>query len=76
MARVPLLCQFQQLVELQESTRILVDLSNPVLQMPRLDSAHGELKELLETWRLRTPNDWDKLTVWSNVGHPAWLTFV
>lgn len=68
-ARIPLLQQFQQLVEVQESARIYVDIANgnkhpgnPVV------GAHGnmyaDLKDILETWRLRTPNEWDNMSIW------------
>jgi transformation/transcription domain-associated protein len=26
-----------------------------------------DLKDILETWRLRTPNEWDELTVWTDL---------
>ena len=121
-----LMC-FQRLVELQESTRILMDLSatghNPnhtyaelkvqspcdhdfmspltnqtltirqiqlaassqnvtiprksaCCQQQTTDSAsqgfkevtrHENPQDILETWRLRTPNEWEPLTVWSDV---------
>ena len=25
------------------------------------------MQDILETWRLRTPNEWEQLTVWSDV---------
>ena len=28
---------------------------------------HGNSQDILETWRLRTPNEWEPLTVWSDV---------
>ncbi|KAJ4844568.1 hypothetical protein Tsubulata_023584 [Turnera subulata] len=68
-SRIPLLQQFQQLVEVQESARILVDISNG--NKPPGNSVvgvHGnvyaDLKDILETWRLRTPNKWDNMSVW------------
>lgn len=68
----PLLQQFQQLVELQESARVLLEIANGNKQLTGsaqlgVQSAAGgyvELKDILETWRLRTPNEWDELTVW------------
>ncbi|GAB4848475.1 hypothetical protein Ancab_003180 [Ancistrocladus abbreviatus] len=68
-ARIPLLQQFQQLVEVQESARILVDISNGSKQAGNSAvGGHGgiyaDLKDILETWRLRTPNEWDNMTVW------------
>jgi transformation/transcription domain-associated protein len=69
-ARTPLLQQFQQLVEVQESSRILMDIaSGSKAQTPsnsgaNPQSAFADLKDILETWRLRTPNEWDSMTVW------------
>ena len=61
--QIPLLTCFQQLVELQESTRLLVDLG----AAGRSDHHYSDLKDILETWRLRTPNEWERLSVWSDV---------
>ncbi|KAJ0907922.1 putative non-specific serine/threonine protein kinase [Helianthus annuus] len=68
-ARIPLLQQFQQLVEVQESTRVIVDIANGTkLAANSSVGAHGglyaDLKDILETWRLRTPNEWDNVSVW------------
>ncbi|XVF18022.1 hypothetical protein REPUB_Repub10bG0175600 [Reevesia pubescens] len=68
-ARVPLLQQFQQLVEVQESARILVDIANGnKISGNSVVGVHGnlyaDLKDILETWRLRTPNEWDNMSVW------------
>ncbi|KAL6959953.1 non-specific serine,threonine protein kinase [Sarracenia purpurea var. burkii] len=68
-ARIPLLQQFQQLVEVQESARIILDIANGnKLSGSSVVGVHGglypDLKDILETWRLRTPNEWDNLTVW------------
>ncbi|XP_042493905.1 transformation/transcription domain-associated protein-like isoform X1 [Macadamia integrifolia] len=69
-SRIPLLQQFQQLVEVQESARIIVDIANGNKQLSgnSVASVHAsgymDLKEILETWRLRTPNEWDSLSVW------------
>lgn len=68
-AKIPLLQQFQQLVEFQESSRILVDISNGnKLAGSSVVGVHGnlyaDLKDILETWRLRTPNEWDNMSVW------------
>ncbi|XP_010444949.1 PREDICTED: transformation/transcription domain-associated protein-like [Camelina sativa] len=68
-ARVPLLQQFQQLVEVQESSRIYVDITNGS-KVPGNAAVGGQgnhyadLKDILETWRLRTPNEWDNMTIW------------
>lgn len=68
-SRIPLLQQFQQLVEVQESARILIDISsgnklsgNSVVGVH--NNLYSDLKEILETWRLRTPNKWDNMSVW------------
>ncbi|CAM8985650.1 unnamed protein product [Rhodiola kirilowii] len=68
-SRIPLLQQFQQMVEVQESGRILVDISNgnklsanSVGGVP--NGLYSDLKDILETWRLRTPNEWDNMSVW------------
>ncbi|KAK4416821.1 Transformation/transcription domain-associated protein [Sesamum alatum] len=68
-ARIPLLQQFQQLVEVQESARIIVDLANGnKLSGNSVVGVHGglyaDLKDIFETWRLRTPNEWDNMSVW------------
>ncbi|KNA06133.1 hypothetical protein SOVF_183880 [Spinacia oleracea] len=68
-AKIPILQQFQQLVEVQESARILVDIANgnkhagiPVGGANA--GIYADLKDILETWRSRTPNEWDTMTVW------------
>ncbi|XP_075655312.1 uncharacterized protein LOC142625565 isoform X3 [Castanea sativa] len=72
-ARIPLLQQFQQLVEVQESARILVDLANGNKLSGNSvgGGVHGnlyaDLKDILETWRLRTPNEWDNMSVWCDL---------
>ncbi|CAN0918697.1 Transcription-associated protein 1 [Linum grandiflorum] len=68
-AKIPLLQQFQQLVEVQESARIIVDITNGnKMSASSVVGVHGnlyaDLKDILETWRLRTPNEWDNMSVW------------
>ncbi|KAI9394585.1 hypothetical protein POPTR_005G114300v4 [Populus trichocarpa] len=67
-SRIPLLQQFQQLIEVQESARILVDIANGNKLSSTSVGVHGnlyaDLKDILETWRLRTPNEWDNMSVW------------
>eukprot|EP00963_Diacronema_lutheri_P006687 scaffold587_cov339-Pavlova_lutheri.AAC.11 len=63
-SRTPLLHLFQQLVELHESCRVLVDTAPGNQQQ-----SYAELKDIMETWRLRTPNEWDDLLWWNNLMH-------
>ncbi|XP_049383285.1 uncharacterized protein LOC125847672 isoform X2 [Solanum stenotomum] len=68
-AKISLLQQFQQLVEVQESARIIVDIANGnKLSGNSAVGVHGglyaDLKDILETWRLRIPNEWDSSSVW------------
>jgi transformation/transcription domain-associated protein len=63
--QLPLLAQFQRLVELQDSTRVLLDLGQQHHSPP--DQPFAELKETLETWRLRAPNGWERLGAWADV---------
>ncbi|CAL0331914.1 unnamed protein product [Lupinus luteus] len=68
-SRIPLLQQFQQIVEVQESGRILLDISNGNKLSGNSGvgvqgNLYADLKDILETWRLRTPNEWDNMSVW------------
>ncbi|OIV92684.1 hypothetical protein TanjilG_18035 [Lupinus angustifolius] len=67
-SRIPLLQQFQQIVEVQESARILLDISNGNKlsgnSVVGVQNLYADLKDILETWRLRTPNEWDNMSVW------------
>ena len=62
-ARAPLAAAFQRVVELHESTRALVDLGSA----QRPGHQYAELKDILETWRLRTPDAADPLSAWADV---------
>ena len=64
-SHLPLLSLFQQLVELQESTRVLLELG--MVQQQQQHHSYSELKDILETWRLRTPNFWDSLGQWHDL---------
>ncbi|KAG9129909.1 hypothetical protein Leryth_007000 [Lithospermum erythrorhizon] len=71
-ARIPLLQQFQQLMEVQESTKVVVDIAsgskhsgNSVVGAN--NNLYADLKDILETWRLRTPNEWDNMSVWCDL---------
>ena len=59
-----LLAQFQSLVEAKESARVLLELA---AGQQRGDVHYGDLKDTLETWRLRVPNDWEAMTHWQDV---------
>lgn len=66
-SRVPLLQQFQQLVEIQESARVVCIASSSQPFKRSTLGTHGQFadsKEILEKWRVRTPNEWDDLSVW------------
>ena len=52
---------FQQLVELRESARILLDLHNG---QGKPDWTFQDLRDITEIWRARTPNEWEPLTHW------------
>lgn len=73
-SRTNLLQQFQQLVELQESAKIILEIANGNKQVSGnpsngVQNGYMELKDILETWRLRTPNEWDNLSVWYDLLH-------
>ena len=65
-AHADLLFRFQQLVELQESARVLVEIGHASRSQQH---ACTELKDILETWRLRLPNEWDSVERWSEMVH-------
>jgi len=67
-AHAPVLHLFHVMVELQESTRILVELSNaqrPQHQNP--GHCRTLVQDVMETWRLRTPNRWDPVPWWNEI---------
>jgi transformation/transcription domain-associated protein len=64
-AHVPLLQNFQQLVELHDASVICQSLSQT--NQANLDVKSGELKLLLGTWRDRLPNVWDDITAWQDL---------
>lgn len=66
MPSIPLLASFQQLTELGESSHILQDLSRNQGRGP-VESQYSHLKDILETWRLRTPNEWERVSTWSDI---------
>lgn len=64
-AHVPLLQNFQQLVELHDASVICQSLTQTT--PANLDVKSGELKLLLGTWRDRLPNIWDDITAWQDL---------
>lgn len=64
-AHIPLLQNFQQLVELHDASIICSSLA--VTNQTNLDVKSGELKLLLGAWRDRLPNVWDDITAWQDL---------
>ncbi|KAI9744282.1 MAG: hypothetical protein M1818_002434 [Claussenomyces sp. TS43310] len=64
-AHIPLLQNFQQLVELHDASVICQSLAQT--NQVNLDVKSGELKLLLGTWRDRLPNVWDDITAWQDL---------
>ncbi|KAI2643463.1 FAT domain-containing protein [Xylaria nigripes] len=64
-AHVPMLHNFQQLVELHDASVICQSLANT--NQNNLDVKSGELKLLLGAWRDRLPNTWDDITDWQDL---------
>ncbi|KAI0120020.1 FAT domain-containing protein [Nemania sp. FL0031] len=64
-AHIPMLHNFQQLVELHDASVICQSLANT--NQSNLDVKSGELKLLLGAWRDRLPNTWDDITDWQDL---------
>ena len=64
-AHIPVLQNFQQLVELHEANLICLSLSQT--NQTNLDGKSQELKLLLGTWRDRLPNVWDDINAWQDL---------
>ncbi len=64
-AHIPILQNFQQLVELHDASVICASLSQTTL--PNLDQKSQDLKLLLGTWRDRLPNIWDDINAWQDL---------
>ncbi|KXJ92734.1 FAT domain-containing protein [Microdochium bolleyi] len=64
-AHIPLLHNFQQLVELHDASVICQSLATT--NQANLDVKSGELKLLLGSWRDRLPNTWDDITDWQDL---------
>ncbi|KAK4104754.1 hypothetical protein N658DRAFT_418642 [Parathielavia hyrcaniae] len=64
-AHVPVLQNFQQLVELHDASVICQSLTGT--NANNLDVKSGELKLLLGSWRDRLPNTWDDIVAWQDL---------
>ncbi|KAK0626737.1 hypothetical protein B0T14DRAFT_473033 [Immersiella caudata] len=64
-AHVPILQNFQQLVELHDASVICQSLAGTV--QTNLDVKSSELKLLLGSWRDRLPNTWDDIVAWQDL---------
>ncbi|KAK5663129.1 hypothetical protein OQA88_6546 [Cercophora sp. LCS_1] len=64
-AHVPILQNFQQLVELHDASVICQSLAQT--NQSNLDVKSGELKLLLGSWRDRLPNTWDDIVAWQDL---------
>ncbi|SLM34988.1 histone acetylase complex subunit [Lasallia pustulata] len=64
-AHVPILQNFQQLVELHDASLICASLGQT--NQANLDQKSQELKLLLGTWRDRLPNIWDDINAWQDL---------
>ena len=64
-AHVPILQNFQQLIELHDANVICTSLSQT--NTSNLDQKSAELKLLLGTWRDRLPNIWDDINAWQDL---------
>ena len=64
-AHIPILQNFQQLVELHDANVICSSLSQTTAA--NLDQKSQELKLLLGTWRDRLPNVWDDINAWQDL---------
>lgn len=64
-AHVPVLQNFQQLVEMHDASVICASLAQT--NQANLDHKSPELKLLLGTWRDRLPNFWDDINAWQDL---------
>lgn len=64
-AHIPILQNFQQLVELHDANVICNSLAQT--NSANLDQKSQELKLLLGTWRDRLPNVWDDINAWQDL---------
>lgn len=64
-AHIPILQNFQQLVELHDASVISTSLTQTT--QANLEQKSPELKLLLSTWRDRLPNFWDDINAWQEL---------
>ncbi|KAK3378249.1 hypothetical protein B0H63DRAFT_242073 [Podospora didyma] len=64
-AHIPVLQNFQQLVELHDASVMCQSLGGTTQN--NLDVKSGELKLLLGSWRDRLPNTWDDIVAWQDL---------
>jgi len=65
---IPSLHMFNAIAEVQESTRILLELSNTQRRgVQGITNNRTLVQDIMETWRLRTPNEWDPVPWWSEI---------
>lgn len=64
-AHIPVLQNFQQLVEVHDASVICASLNQTT--QANLDQRSPELKILLGTWRDRLPNFWDDINAWQDL---------
>ena len=64
-AHIPILQNFQLLVELHDASHICASLAQT--NERNLDTKSAELKLLLGTWRDRLPNVWDDINTWQDL---------
>ncbi|KAF2663337.1 hypothetical protein BT63DRAFT_380282 [Microthyrium microscopicum] len=64
-AHIPLLQQFQHIIELMDAQNV----SNVLAQtnLANLDQKSNELKLLFQQWRDRLPNFWDDINTWQDI---------
>ncbi|KAL6768445.1 hypothetical protein ACKKBF_B39155 [Auxenochlorella protothecoides x Auxenochlorella symbiontica] len=62
-ALAPVLHAFQRAVELPESWRIMMEF----VRKGGPSQQYQELKDICETWKLRTPNEWEPVRWWSDL---------
>ncbi|KAI9886978.1 MAG: hypothetical protein M1823_001194 [Watsoniomyces obsoletus] len=64
-AHIPLLHNFQELVELHDASLMCTSLAQTTQQ--NLDNKSQELKLMLASWRERLPNIWDDINAWQDL---------